>query len=72
MHALEEVVAAGPRATGDTAAEMRGRFHLGEMHHERGRLAEARATLFRQAAEAAARPGGPGRRTASTRGSWRR
>ncbi len=46
------------RRTGDTAAEMRGLYLLGGMHHEDARLDEARTT-YRQAAEAARAAGRP-------------
>jgi DNA-binding CsgD family transcriptional regulator/tetratricopeptide (TPR) repeat protein len=57
LRALERVVAAA-REDGDTAAEMRGRHHLGYVHLERGDLGAAHE-LFSQAAEFAASAGRP-------------
>jgi DNA-binding NarL/FixJ family response regulator len=60
MQALEQIVARA-RETGDLTAEMRGLFTLGGMHHEHGRLAEAREAyhLAAEAAHAAGRPWAP-------------
>ena len=56
-HALNGVVTAAQRS-GDTEAEMRGRFHLALIKLEEGRLDEAEE-LFRQAATAARESGRP-------------
>ncbi|MDX6325687.1 MAG: hypothetical protein QOK15_2041, partial [Nocardioidaceae bacterium] len=57
VKALEGVVVAAQQS-GDTDGEMRGRYHLAQIHLEEGRLPEAQE-LFRQSAEAAARAGRP-------------
>jgi DNA-binding CsgD family transcriptional regulator/tetratricopeptide (TPR) repeat protein len=54
---LDEVIERA-RATGDTEAEIRGRYLLGQLHHEAAELAEAEP-LFLQSAQLASTSGRP-------------
>jgi DNA-binding CsgD family transcriptional regulator/tetratricopeptide (TPR) repeat protein len=77
--ALEQIVSLA-RSKSHTAAEMRGLFLLGGLHHERGEYAEAQRVyaLAESTARAAGRPWAPygfdgrmmGALTAYERGSW--